>query len=525
MGLAQAQGGVVARVIPSATRDHLKGFLVALLLGMTLPAQAETVLRRGNSVEPETLDPHRARGVSASNVLRDLYEGLTTESPAGAIVPGVAERWEASPDGRHYTFHLRADARWSSGEPVTAADFVESWRRLRAPATASPVGQWLDGVEEAQAVDARTLRLQLRAATPQLPALLSHPASYPVHASNRAGGAFAPGTLVGNGAFRLASWTAHAHITLERNEHYHGRAGVALERVRYFPTESPGSELKRYRAGELDWTDTIPVSQARWIREHLGRELHVSSYLGTYFYGFNLTRPPFKDNPGLRRALALAVDRETLAARILGTGESAAYGWVPPGIAGYTPQQPEWAAWPADRRLAEARRLYAQAGYSPERPLEVELRYNTGDNHKRVALAVAWMWRQALGVRVRLLNEEYKVFLQNRRSRLHTQLFRADWIGDYDDAATFAGRMHSGSGLNDTGYASAAYDALVDEAAAEPDAARRRALLEQAERVLLEDLPVLPLYFYVSKHLVKPTVTGWQPNIMDHHYSRYFRIQ
>jgi oligopeptide transport system substrate-binding protein len=197
---------------------------------------------------------------------------------------------------------------------------------------------------------------------------------------------------------------------------------------------------------------------------------------------------------------------------------------VPPGIAGYAPQQPEWAGWPHGRRLEEARRLYAQAGYSAARPLEVELRYNTGDNHKRVALAVAWMWRQALGVRVRLVNEEYKVFLQNRRSRLHTQLFRADWIGDYDDAATFAARMHSGSGLNDTGYASAPYDALVDQAAAEPDVARRRALLEQAERVLLEDLPLLPLYFYVSKHLVKPAVTGWQPNIMDHHYSRYFRI-
>ncbi len=488
-------------------------------------AQAETVLRRGNSVEPETLDPHRARGVGAANVLRDLYEGLTTESPAGAVEPGVAERWGVAADGRSYTFHLRADARWSTGEPVTAADFAESWGRLRAPATGSPNAQLLAAVEEARADGERTLHVRLRAPTPQFLALLAHPATFPVHADNRAGAAFAPGTLAGNGAFRLVEWTPHAQIVLERNDHYRDRGKVAVERVVFLPTENPGSELKRYRAGELDWTDTIPVSQARWIREHLGGELHVTPYLGVYFYGFNVTRPPFQDSPALRRALALAVDRETLTMKILGTGETPAYSWVPPGTGGYAPQRPDWAAWPAEQRLGEARRLYAEAGYSAERPLEVELRYNTGDNHKRVALAVAWMWRQALGVRTHLVNEEYKVFLQNRRARRVTQLFRADWIGDFDDAATFAERMASGSGLNDTGYASQRYDALVAQAAGEADAVRRRALLEQAEQTLLEDLPVLPLYFYVSKHLVKPHVTGWQPNIMDHHYSRHFRIE
>ena len=495
-----------------------------LLAAVTQVADAGQVLRRGNSVEPETLDPHRARGVSASNVLRDLYEGLTTESPSGEIVPGTAERWEVGDDGRLYTFHLRADARWSNGDAVTATDFVDSLRRLRAPATGSAVAQILAVIESEEAADAQTLRVRLHAATPRLPALLSHPAAFPVHASNLAGARFEPGALVGNGAYRLAAWVAHAQITLERNPGYWDRANVAVDRVMFYPTENPASELKRYRAGELDWTDTIPVSQARWVKGNLASELHVAPYLGVYFYGFNLTRPPFKDNPALRRALALAVDRETLAARILATGETPAAGWIPPGIADYTPQRPEWADWTAERRLAEARRLYAEAGYSGDRPLDVELRYNTGDNHKRVALAVAWMWRQALGVKTHLVNEEYKVFLQNRRSRRVTQLFRADWIGDYDDAASFAERMLSDSGLDDTGYASPRYDALVRQAAGEGDPQRRRALLEESERVLLEDLPVLPLYFYVSKHLVKPYVTGWRPNIMDHHYSRYFQV-
>ena len=505
-------------------KNWMPAFAGMTMVLMAAPVSAETVLRRGNSVEPESLDPHRARGVSASNVLRDLYEGLTREAPSGEIVPGVAERWEGDDDGKVWTFHLRADARWSNGDAVAAADFADSMARLRAPATGSPVAQILAAIEDAEALDAQTLRLRLRAATPQLPALLSHPAAFPVHASNRAGARFEPGALVGNGAYRLADWVAHAQLTLERNPHYWDRASVAVDRVIHYPTENPGSELKRYRAGELDWTDTIPVSQARWVKEHLPAELHVSPYLGVYFYGFNLTQPPFQDNPALRRALALAVDRDTLAARILGTGETPALSWVPPGTANHAPQQPEWAAWPMARRLEEARRLYAQAGYSAEQPLEIELRYNTGDNHKRVALAVAWMWRQALGVRTRLVNEEYKVYLQNRRARRVTQLFRADWIGDTDDAASFAERMLSDSGLNDTGYANPRYDALVRQAAGEGDPQRRRALLEESERLLLDDLPVLPLYFYVSKHLVKPYVTGWQPNIMDHHSSRYFRV-
>jgi oligopeptide transport system substrate-binding protein len=497
------------------------------------PAAAEQTLRRGNSVEPETLDPHKARGVSASNILRDLYEGLTTESPAGAIVPGAAERWELSADGRVYTFTLRAGARWSNGEPLLAPEFAAALRRCVDPATGSPVSQILAPIEQAEAIiagrapaaslgveatDVRTLVIRLRAPTPYFPAVLAHPAAYPVHAPGPRG------EPVGNGAYRLAEWLPHSHLTLERNAHYWNDAATAIDRVIYYPTENPASELKRYRAGELDLTDTIPVSQARWIREQLGAEYQAAPYLGLYYYGFNLTRPPFKDQPGLRRALALAVDREALTARILATGEPPAHNWVPAGVTGYTPQLPPWAAWPAEQQLAEARRLYAAAGYSADRPLELELRYNTGDNHKRVALAVAWMWKRALGVRTRLINEEYKVYLQNRRHRQVTQLFRADWIGDYDDASSFAERMLSASGLNDTGYDNPRYDALVVEARAETDPARRRALLEEAERRLLEDQPVLPLYFYVSKRLVKPYVAGWQPNIMDHHYSQHLSI-
>jgi oligopeptide transport system substrate-binding protein len=502
-----------------------------MLMGV---AHAEQVLRRGNSVEPETLDPHRARGVSAANILRDLYEGLTTEAPDGAIVPGMAETWDVSADGRVYTFTLRAEARWSDGAPLVAADFARSLRRVLDPATGSPVSQILAPIEGAEDViagrapaaglgieapDPRTLIVRLAAPTPYFPAVLAHPAAFPVRADA------ANAQVVGNGAYRLAEWVPQSHLTLVRNAHYRNDVATAIDRVIYYPTEKPASELKRYRAGELDLTDTIPVSQARWVREHLGAELQVAPYLGLYYYGFNLTRPPFKDQPGLRRALALAVDRETLTTRITASGERAAYGWVPPGVTGYAPVLPEWAHWPHEQRLAEARRLYAEAGYSAQRPLELELRYNTGDNHKRVALAVTWMWRQALGVRTRLINEEFKVYLQNRRHRQVTQVFRADWIGDFNDPATFAERMLSTSGLNDTGWTHEAYDRLVTQARAEADAPRRQALLQEAERVLLDELPVLPLYGYVSKRLVKPYVAGWQANIMDHHYTRHLRMK
>jgi len=521
------------------------GPVLGALLLVAQAAGAEQVLRRGNSVEPETLDPHRARGVSASNILRDLYEGLTTEAPDGTIVPGMAERWTVSPDGRVYTFTLRADARWSDGAPLTAAAFAESLRRVLDPATGSPVSQLLAPIERAEDViagrapaaaagveapDALTLVIRLAAPTPYFPALLAHPAAFPVLTKpgtevNSGKSTSVPGFPVTNGAYTLAEWVPQSHLTLVRNPHYWNDAATAIDRVVYLPTENPASELKRYRAGELDLTDTIPLGQSRWIREHLGAELQVAPYLGLYYYGFNVTRPPFRDQPGLRRALALAVDRETLTARITANGEPPVHGWVPPGVAGYAPQPPDWAQWPREQRLAEARRLYAAAGYSAGRPLELELRYNTGDNHKRVALAVAWMWRQALGVRTRLVNEEFKVYLQNRRHRQVTQVFRADWIGDYDDASAFAERMLSTSGLNDTGWVSAAYDRLVTQARGEADPAQRQALLHEAERILLEEQPVLPLYGYVSKRLVKPYVAGWQPNIMDHHLTRHLSLR
>lgn len=255
------------------------------------------------------------------------------------------------------------------------------------------------------------------------------------------------------------------------------------------------------------------------LREILPQELVIAPYLGVYYFGFNNTRPPFKDNLKLRLALSMAVDREILTQRVAGAGEIAAYGFVPP-VTGYTGQQPEWAGWTQEQRNAEAQRLYREAGYSEANPLVVELLYNTDQNHKRVAGAVAAMWKQTLGVRTRMINQEWKVFIENRKRKLITQVFRSGWIGDYNDAYSFSQLLHSKNGQNDPGYRSAAYDALIDAAAATADPQRRRELLEAAERQLLADMPLIPLYFYVSKRLVKPWVGGFTSNIMDHHRSQ-----
>lgn len=495
---------------------------------------ARQVLRLGNGAEPPTLDPHRAEGVPESNILRDLYEGLTSEAPDGTIVPGSADSWTVSADGLRYLFSIRADARWSNGDPVTAYDFEYGLRRSVDPATLSRYSSVLFPIENAAAVvagdlppealgvralDERRLEIRLNAPTPYLLGLLTHSTTYAVHrpGAGTQDERFArPGKLVSNGAYRLDEWVVQSHVRLRKNPNYWDAANTTIEEVWYYALENPDTELKRYRADEIDITSALPYQQLSWIRENLGDQLVVSPYLGSYYFGFNLTRPPFRNAPGLRKALTLAIDRDILTTRIAGTGEIPAYNWVPP-VANYRSPVPEWADWSQVERNAEARRLYAAAGYSAENPLRIEILYNTNENHKRMSVAIASMWKQVLGVETSLVNQEWKVFLETRSQKADTEVFRSGWIADYNDAYSFAQLMHSANGQNDTGYANPVYDQLLERAARESDPETRAQYLEQAEAVLLEDVPVMPVYFYVSKHLVKPWVGGFTPNLMDHH--------
>lgn len=498
----------------------------------------EQVIRIGNGADPETLDPHTNRGVPSANIGRDLFEGLVSEAPNGDLIPGVAESWTVSDDGKTYTFTLREEARWSNGDPVTAEHFVYSLRRSVDPATLSEYTFILAPIvnsEEAargdvptselgvRALDERTLEIELDNPTPYFLGLLTHSASYPVHPpSVEAHGEryTRPGNMVSNGAYQLEEWVVQSHVRLSQNPHYWDAESVTIDDVWYYATEDVPGELKRYRAGELDMTYEVPKSQLPWIRENLPDELVIAPYLGSYYYGFNLTKPPFKDNLPLRRALSLAIDREIITEQVTRAGEIPAYGWVPPGISNYEGQQMPEAEWTQEEREAEARRLYEQAGYSEDDPLEVELLYNTQDNHRQIAVAVAAMWRQVLGVRTSILNQEWKVFLDTRTQKEDTQVFRAGWIGDYNDAYTFAELPKSDSGLNDFGYANPEYDRLLERASAELDPDKRAEYLQEAERVLLDDMPLMPIYFYVRTRMVKPWVGGYEANIMDHYRTK-----
>ncbi|HDK38391.1 MAG TPA: peptide ABC transporter substrate-binding protein [Thiolapillus brandeum] len=498
----------------------------------------EQVLLRGNGAEVQTLDPHKAEGVPSSNILRDLYEGLTIEAPDGKVIPGTAESWEISNDGKTYTFKIRQDAKWSNGDPVTAQDFVYGLHRSVDPATASKYSQILAPILHAEdviagkqpvenlgvkALDDHTLEIRLKASTPYFLGLLNHSSTYPVHKASvdAHGGQFSrPGKLVSNGAYILKEWVIQSHIKLVRNSHYWNDADTIIDTVYYYPIEDQSTELKRYRAGEIDRTEDVPSQQIKWIKKNLANELQIAPYLGSYYFGFNLTKPPFKGNLKLRRALSMAINREIITEKITALGEKPLYSWVPPGINGYEAAEFDYADWPQKKRIEEARRLYQEAGYSRANPLTVEIRYNTSENHKKISIAIAAMWKQALGMKTKLVNEEWKVFLENRKQKQITQVFRAGWIGDYNDPYNFMEILHSRHGLNDSAYNNPEYDGLLQQASMEGDAKKRFELMRQAEALVLRDHPVMPIYSYVSSHLVKPWVGNYVPNVLDHHYTK-----
>ena len=499
------------------------------------------VFRKNNGTEPGTLDPHRAEGVPASNVLRDLFEGLVMEDPSGAYISGAAESWSLSEDAKTYVFKMRENGKWSNGDVVTAEDFVYGLRRSVDPATLSNYSSMLYPIKNARDIvlgkkssetlgvrsdGPQTLIIELEEPTPYFLSLLTHSTTYAAHRPSveKFGARFTrPGNLVGNGAFKLEEWRVQSHIKLVRNTEYWDNKNTTLEEVYYYPLDDVNSSFKRYRAQELDFTETVLAEQLPWIRQCLPGDLKISPYFGSYYYGFNNTQPPFKNKPKLRTALSMAVDRKVITDIILGAGQIPAYSLVP-SVKTFKAVPANWSQWTQEQKNQEAQRLYSEAGFSKEKPLEVEILYNTSDNHKRIALAIAAMWKQTLGVKTTLRNQEWKVFLETRRLKQETQVYRAGWIGDYDDPYTFSQLLHSENEMNHPGYSNKEYDELINLAATKNAGENRLDVLRQAEKAMLEDMPIIPIYFYVSQHLIKPRVSGLEGNVMDHHYSKYVRI-
>ena len=525
------------------------GVLLALVIALQIgscgggsPANDSAVLERAIGQEPESMDPQRARTTQAFAVLRDLFEGLVTYSADGELERGVAEAWDLSPDGLRYTFTIRPELAWSNGDPLTAGDFVFSLRRLMTPETAAPNAATLQAIINApeiiagelppselgvSAPDPQTLVIELSRPVPYFLSLLTLPAAFPVHEASieQHGERFdRPGVLVSNGAYRLNDWVLGSVIDLLANEQYRDADNVAIRRVRHHAIQEPSVELNRYRAGELDVTSTVPTADFANLTSTFGSQLRIAPTLTVYFYGFSLNDPVLADNPDLREALSLAVDRERLVTQVVGRGELPAYSFVPPGVLNYESPTLPFAGMDRDARHELARRRYAAAGFDADNPPKLTLRYNTSDTHRRIAVAIQDMWREVLDLEVELINEEFRVLVANVQAMQVTQIFRLGWSGEYNDAKAFLEIFESNNPSNYYGFESAAYDRLMGQAENQLDLDRRRLHLEEAEREVLGNHVVIPIYFTVSKHLVKPYVRGWQDNVLDYHYSRHLSL-
>ncbi len=493
-------------------------------------------LLMGNLAEPADLDPQIISSQQDFNIVIALMEGLTQyDAKDGHPVPGVAESWSPSADGLTWTFHLRANARWSNGDPVTAGDFFYAYRRMLSPGLASEYAYMLYNLKNGEAyntgaltdfsqvgvhaADDRTLLLALSHPVPYLPHLVSHSSWYPVHRAtiekfgrmDQRGTLWTrPGNYVGNGPFTLAEWSPNQVIRVVKSTTYWDRDAVRLNAVNFYPIESESTEENAFRSGALHMTSTIPISKIAVYQKEAPALLHQETNLATYFFRLNVTKPPL-DDVRVRRALALALDRRQLVEHVTRGGQEPAYNLTPPDIAGYTARAR------LTEDLAEARRLLAAAGFPDGKGFpHLELLYNTNDGHRQIAEAVQQMWKKGLGIEVSLANQEAKVWSDTMR-QLNYQIGRYAWVGDYLDPSTFLELMTSTSGNNETGWKNAAYDRLFADAQQETDNAKRYELFQRAEQILSDEMPVVPVYFYKRNNLRLPSVKGWYGNLLDLH--------
>lgn len=503
------------------------------------------VLHFGNGIEPEGLDPHIVTGVSENKIVSALFEGLVSKSPETLEpVPGVAESWEISDDGMRYTFNLREDSLWSNGDTVTAHDFVWSWMRLLTPELGAQYNYNLFPVENAEryangeikdfnlvgvkALDDFTLLVQLNSPTPYFLQLLDHYSTFPVHRptieefgtiSDRLSPWARPGNLVGNGPFTLTEWQINSHLRVEKNPDYWDADRVRLNAVMFYPTENLVTEDRMYRDGQLHYTNEILLDRIPGYRADRPEEVSIEPWLGSYFYMFNTNRAPF-DDVRVRKALAMVIDRELLVDSILQGIVEPSYSLVPPDTLGYFP--PKTFSYDPD----QARQLLAEAGYPDGEGFPAfDVLYNTHEDHRRLAVALQQMWASELNIPAQLVNQEWKVYLENQ-DNMNYDVSRRGWIGDYVDPNTFLDMYVTDGGNNKTGFSDPRYDEIIlNEAPRTLDRDARYELYREAETLLMESMSILPIYTYSTKHLIHPSAHGLTPNIMDYTNLRYVWLE
>lgn len=508
--------------------------------GTQLAEKQELV--RNNGSEPASLDPHKVESDVEFNIISDLFDGLVSVSPTGEIQPRLAEKWE-NKDNTVWTFHLRPGITWSDGTPITAEDIVWSWQRLVDPKTVSPYASYpgsmriVNGTDIAEgkkapeslgvkAINDATLEVTLTQPNAAFLAMLAHPSLVPIDKVlvGRFGEKWTkPEHFVSSGAYTLSQWVVNERIVAVRNPHYWDNSHTVINKVTYLPISSEAADVNRYKAGEIDIVYTVPINQFAQLKKTLGSELDVSPQLATYYYQFNTTRPPFND-ARVRRALNLALDKDIIAGKVLGQGQRPAWLISQPDIGGVKLQNPDYASWPMDKRIAEAKKLLAEAGFNDSHPLSFNLLYNTSESHQRIAIAASSMWKKNLGVEAKLQNQEWKTMLDT----MHTHNFdavRYAWIADYDDAATFLNTFRTGDSQNTTQYSNPDYDRALVNAAKSKTAQERGKFYQQAEDLLGRDVPAIPVYHYVRTHLVKPWVGGFTPDKLGYYYTKDMYIK
>ena len=504
------------------------------------------IYHHGNGSEPQGIDPHIVTGVPEHHILISLCEGLTIPNPnpddMNGYMAGTAESWSVSEDGKEYIFNINKNARWSNGDPVTANDFVWSWKRILTASLGSQYPDMLyylvgayeyhngltDDFSEVgvKAIDQKTLKVNLKNPTPFFLGLLSHYSTWPVHKEtvlkygdidDRNGEWTRPGNFVCNGPFQLKSWELNNKIVVEKNPYYYDASIVKLNEIHYYPVSNVMTEDRMFRAGQLHLTSTLPSQKCPiYIEEN--PNLRIDPYMGTYFYRINTNHEALKD-VRVRKALAYSIDRELLVDKVTKCGQIPAYSFTPPGSNGYEPKTQI----PFDPELAKS--LLEDAGYSDENPFpKLEILFNTNEDHRKIALAIQQMWQVNLGIEIELVNQDWKVYL-NREMIGDFQISRAGWIGDYEDPNTFLDLMRPNRGNNKTGWENKEYDELVEKANTINNQSERYEMLYKAEEILIDNMPIIPLYTYVRSYQLSPDVKGFNPHILDHHHPKFIYLE
>ena len=532
---------------------RLRGFICLLASALCLLApgckRRESIIERGNregvfhisiGSEPSDLDPHTVTGLGEAKLVQALFDPLVSFEPGTlAPVPALAERWEISDDGLTYIFHLRADAKWSDGSPLTAQDCVDSWKRILTPSLAADYAYFLYLLRGAEAFNqGKTMDFTTVGAVARDPhtlvVTLTHPAPYflqallnscwrpvNVRAIAAVGDPYRRGTpwtrlgrIVTSGAFVLKEWTTQQWVIVEKSPTYYDRDRVRLNSIYFYPIDSVDAEERAFRSGQLHATYALPLSKVKPAQRDHNPALRIDRNMETYFFRVNVRKAPLND-ARIRRALSLAVDRDTIASQVLPGGRTAAPTFVPPLLKGYTP--------PPGQRYdpAAARQLLAEAGHANGAGLPpIEILYNNSEILRLVAEAIQQMWHRELGIEVRLVNQEYKSVFASRRNGDY-QVLLGSWTADYLDATTFLDLWRSDSGNNHTGWGDPAYDALSNEANTIADPAARAAVLAKSEALVLDAAPIIPIYFNTHVYYLHPSVQGWQPTPTDHSDFRY----